>query len=297
MDFIFFKNEIPSENAIKEAVAAVLADISGSEKRGDLVRIREHPRKGRMAWRLDLPGGKTAFIKSDDLSIKGRWLHRFHFLHPFYKEARVLSDIQNAGITTPIPIMVGFDPGRFFPARAFLATLALDEYEPLGKTIGRRLGCDPDLPAELREDWPLTLAKLFAGLHKTGFYHRDLQKDHLLWRREKDQIEWAMVDLEGAFIKKPLPMWYRIKSLYMIGRHLLKHSPPEDTIHFIREYNRVCFPGADPNPLIKAALLYARFRQEGRAFDGKKDKSFADYLRFARRHWRVPFLRLILSLK
>jgi len=44
-------------------------------------------------------------------------------------------------------------------------------------------------------------------------------------------------------------------------------------------------------------LLYARFRQEGRAFDGKKDKSFADYLRFARRHWRVPFLRLILSLK
>ena len=296
MDSTFFQNEIFADNAVKIAILTAISDTDASERSGKLVKIREHPKKGRTAWRLDLPGGKIAYIKLDDLSVKSRWHHRFYFLHPFFREARLLSNLKSAGIVVPSPFMVAFDPKRFFPSRVFLVTSAIDGYEPLGKTLARRSSDDADLQRELKEDWSLTLARLFADLHKTGFYHRDLQKDHLLWRYDGD-IKWAMVDLEGAFIKKPLPMWYRIKSLYMVGRHLLRSDPPESVINFIIEYNRLAFPKADPKSLIKTALRYAQFRQEGRELDGKKKKIIIDYIHFACRHWPIPFLRLLLGFK
>jgi len=278
-------------------VRSALKNIDAAEREGGLVKVREHSRKGRVAWKIEISEGKQVFVKADELARGGKWFHRFSPLHPFLREAKLLVRLGKAGLTVPRPVSVAYDPGRFSSRRVFLVTEALDGYEPLGVTIARSATEQADIPAEPIEDYPPTLARFLAGLHKIGFYHRDLQGDHILWRTESGEIKWAMVDLEGALIKLPLPTWYRIKSLYMMGRHLLAGLPPEASIEFISDYYRLSSGSGDPRSLIKAALKYAAFRQEGRAFDARPDKTIADYLRFALRHWRIPFSRLWFSIK
>jgi len=290
--FNFFQGDIFSNETVKDAVRAALTDIGAAEREGIFVRVREYPLKGRTAWRMNLPGGKSVFVKLDELGRSGKWYHRFYLLHPFAQEARMLVRLRGAYLKVPQPLLTAYEPGRFFPRKVFLVTEALDDYEPLGVTINRHGDNASDIPKELSDDLPIVLAQFLAKLHKMGFFHRGLQGDHMLWRMDSAGIQWAMVDLEGAFLRRPFPMWYRIKSLYMIGRHLLANYLPEASVNFISEYHRLSFKKDDPASFIRTVLMYAAFRQENRALSAKSDKTIMDRLRFARRHWRIPIFRL-----
>ena len=278
--------------SVKEAVHAALVNITAAQNKGTLTKVREHLPKGRTAWRLILPEGGSAFVKCDELDQGGKWYHRFYSMHPFNREAQLLEKLHLAELGVPRPIMVAADPGLLFPKRVFLVTEAMEGYEPLSVTIERHLDKDSTLPEELMGGLSSTLAQLLYKLHKIGFYHRDLQEDHILWKVEDGEIKWALVDFEGAFIKRQLPMWYRIKNLYMVGRHLLNTDPPNASIEFIEEYNRLSFPGDDPKQLIKVALRYAAFREDGRDLGAMIDKTIMDYIDFARKHRRVSMHKI-----
>lgn len=276
-------------HAKAEEIQSAFENTSAMEKSGKLKLIRLNERKKRYSYRLELNGGEDAFLKIGKIHpIKG--LYRC----PFREEAKVTVMARRRGICVPTVLGFGAQFTDAWNGKGFIATEWLTDWQLLSDTLGMVERKPSSVPRSFKEDYPLTIARLIADLHIKGFMHRDLQPAHIFWRERESQLEWCLVDLDGAFCVDVLPDWYRIKSLYSVGRHIIDSSV-EETHSFLSEYIRLTGRDIDGKELIKEVLEYALFREEGRKLE-RKLKSLPAILKFGWKHKKIAWMRIKKSL-
>lgn len=280
-------NFFVSSSQTAEEIRNAFENSSALEKSGKLKLIRVNERKKRYSYKLPLENGKDIFLKIGEIHpIKG------FYLCPFREEAKATLIATRRGIYTPPVLAFGAQLTDSWKERGFIATEWLKDWQLLSDTLKERNMDIASVPNAFKDDYPLTLARLIAELHRKGLIHRDLQPAHIFWRDKcgDNDIEWCLVDLDGAFCMDVLPDWYKIKSLYTVGRHMIE-SNSEDTRLFFNEYIRLSGRERDGEELIKKVLEYALFREEGRKLD-KNLKSLPLIVNFGWKHKKIMWMRV-----
>jgi hypothetical protein len=88
----------------------------------------------------------------------------------------------------------------------------------------------------LRRAFIVSIARLFAELHRAGIYHGDLKDANVLIRREGDDIACYLLDLEHVRRRRKLASRRRVKNLVQLHRTLGRLASARENLLFLRAY-------------------------------------------------------------
>ncbi len=177
--------------------------------------------RGRETFRCQGPAGERLVAKR----TRTPWLSRLAGRRPARAEYEALVELSSAGL--PVPEVLGL------LERGELGLVVMAEVEHT-TDLRRRLVARPEEAA----DWWRRVLELTLGLHRRGWYHRDLYLDHFVVSRAEGGAgeQLSLLDLGRArHAHQPRRRWF-IKDLAALLHSTPAVVPARLKLRFLRDY-------------------------------------------------------------
>lgn len=184
------------------------------------------------------------------------------------REARLLTQLQAAGIGCPEPAAFGEEGGR-----AFLLVRAAEGMTDLRAYLAHKSrGADALAPASPREHVqrdgdadlrPLAraLGGAVADIHRAGFDHPDLYAKHVLLARDGQGYRFCFLDWQRSRRSGSVSWRRRLRDLAALDASVAPH-PASDRLRLRCLHAYLAAAGPDAPPLRRAAAAVRRAAQE-----------------------------------
>ena len=212
-------------NTIEKRKYQAVVHRSWAERLGDLEalfeeisadpELVENGRKGQGCTMQREIGGTNMYVK---LYLPGRKSRRLRDLlgsHRAIREWEAHCRAEDNGIPTAL-MVVAFTSKKFWNCRHLVLTLPA-----AGQSVRKMLPALREHQKQ-REELLRFLGREIAVWHRKGFCHGHLNRSHLFI---DEAWNLRTIDLEGSFIRKPLPDGERENNLRQLRKSLVKNLP------------------------------------------------------------------------
>jgi tRNA A-37 threonylcarbamoyl transferase component Bud32 len=199
-----------------------------------------------------------------------RWWTYGSRMSPGGVEFDNIEAMQDAHLTSMQCVICGEQWSKRGAKRSYLIVTAVPGCK-LEACISEFLDTNANRPKVLRE-FTITLGRLVARLHVSGFVHRDLYSAHVFLDESGGQISLSLIDLGRAFRPKLRRLRWKVKDLAQ-----LKYSMPRK--RWVERYwdmfLRTYLSGSEPGVLrkldrrIDRKVALMRFRNRKRKIRGE----------------------------